>query len=306
MFFYKNEASLSASREKRTDLWVKVIGSFLASHFIEILGREESLFYLLLQKFYYIDVLSGFCIAFVLWEIISRVSRYLDRRLAWEEQTLQRALLQITFGVFIPSVLVHVLTYLQFTYIIGQEMSKTTWYTNELPVAVVIILIINSYYFTSHLYLNYQQLKQSAILLPNQETHKPAPERREPVAAKLSTEPASVKKKRQVFIISKGQRNIPLPVEEIAYFFTKDENNFLRTFANETFLIDESLEDIYSHVDEQLFFRANRQTIINFNACTYFSYLDHGKLQVALQPDTDEAVIISQKRSPLFKEWVRR
>jgi hypothetical protein len=59
-------------------------------------------------------------------------------------------------------------------------------------------------------------------------------------------------------------------------------------------------------VDEQLFFRANRQTIINFNACSYFSYLEHGKLQVALQPGTDEPVIISQKRSPLFKEWVRR
>jgi DNA-binding LytR/AlgR family response regulator len=142
--------------------------------------------------------------------------------------------------------------------------------------------------------------------MPAQVTPVPAPEPTEPAPVILPAAQAPLKKKRQVFIISKGQRNIPLPVEEIAYFYTKDEHNYLRTFANETFLVDESLEDIFSNVDEQLFFRANRQTIINFNACSYFSYLEHGKLQVALQPGTDEPVIISQKRSPLFKEWVRR
>jgi hypothetical protein len=292
----KHKAS-SGGKIKYHDLWIRLIGSFAASHFIEVLGRDESLFYLLLQQFYYIDVLSGFCIAFAVWEIVSRASNYLDERFAWEEQTLTRALLQITLGVFVPSVFLHLLTYLQFTYILGQQMSETSWYTYELPVAIMVIVLINTYYLTYYFFLKYQQLKQNAVLLPEEVAPVPAP---------ISTEPDTAKKKRQVFIISKGQRNIPLPVEDIAYFYTKDENNYLRTFTNEAFLVDESLEDIYSHVDEQLFFRANRQTIINFNACKYFSYLYHGKLQVALHPEADEPVIISQKRSPLFKDWVRR
>jgi hypothetical protein len=297
VLFYKKQKASSGGKVKYRDLWVRLTGSFAASHFIEILGRDESLFFLLLQKFYYIDVLSGFCIAFVIWEIISRASTYLDKRFAWEEQTLARALLQITLGVFVPSVFLHLLTYLQFTYIIGQQMSETSWYTYELPVGIMIIVLINTYYLTYYFFSKYQQLKHNAAIIPEEVIPVPAP---------VSRELASAKKKRQVFIISKGQRNIPLPVADIAYFYTKDENNYLRTFANEAFLVDESLEDIYSHVDEQLFFRANRQIIINFNACKYFSYLEHGKLQVALQPDTDEPVIISQKRSPLFKEWVRR
>ena len=42
----------SASTFSYNDSWLRIVGSLAATHFIEVLGREESLFYLLLQKFY--------------------------------------------------------------------------------------------------------------------------------------------------------------------------------------------------------------------------------------------------------------
>ncbi len=95
-------------------------------------------------------------------------------------------------------------------------------------------------------------------------------------------------------------------MEDIAYIHKTKEYNYLYTFSSEKYLLDESLDDVYAALDEKEFFRANRQTIINFKACQYYLALDYGKLEVFLQPQAEEPVIISQKRGPLFKEWMQR
>ncbi|MDO1447816.1 LytTR family DNA-binding domain-containing protein [Rhodocytophaga aerolata] len=287
----------SASTFSYNDSWLRIVGSLAATHFIEVLGREESLFYLLLQKFYYIDVISGFFIAFIVWEMIARATQYLDARVPWEKHPVKRIGLQVLVAVFIPSVVLHMLTYLQFTYILGQQMSVTSWYIYELPVCILLIILINTYYLTYYFFRQYHLLKQQGVFLASAN----ATSLMQPLI-----ETPVVKRKRQVFIINKGHRNIPLSVEEIAYIYKKEEYCYLRTFTGETHLIDESLEDIFSQLDQGQFFRANRQTIVSFHACKYYSTLDYGKLEVALLPEADEAVVVSQKRAPLFKEWVSR
>jgi ribosomal protein L36 len=292
-----NPAISTSSRFSYRDSWLRIIGSLVASHFIEVLGREESLFYLLLQKFYYIDVISGFFIAFTVWEIIARATQYLDARVPWEEHSVKRLGLQVVLAVFIPSVVLHILTYLQFTYILRQQMSLTSWYIYELPVCILLIILINTYYLTYYFFRQYHSLKQQGFNLASATTDS---------VMQTPIEKSVIKRKRQVFIINKGHRNIPLPVEEIAYIYKKEEYCYLRTFTGETHLIDESLEDIFARLDEEQFFRANRQTIVSFHACKYYSALEYGKLEVALLLEAEEPVIISQKRAPLFKEWVSR
>ncbi len=290
------------------DFRVRLAGSFALSHFIEVLGREESFFYLLLQKFYYVDLFSGAAIAFVVWAAIRRVTRYLDGRASWETEPLRRSLLQGALGIFAPSLLLHLLTYLQFTYLLGQRMEDTTWFTYELPVCVLILILLNAYYLAAYFFYRYHQLRAQAV------AEKPAPD---PLPAPAATPPPVMapppapagepeKPKRKVFILQKGARSIPVPVADIAYIHKAQEYTYLYTLAHEKYLMDESLDEAFAALEEKDFFRANRQTIISFRACQYYLALDYGKLEVFLQPPAEEPVVISQKRGPAFKEWMQR
>jgi hypothetical protein len=296
------------------DFRVRLAGSFALSHFIEMLGRDESFFYLLLQKFYYVDLFSGAAIAFILWAAVRWVTRYLDRRAAWEAEPIRRSLLQGTLGVFAPALLLHLLTYLQFTYLIGQRMEDTTWLTYELPVCVLILILLNAYYLAAYFFSRYYQLQAQAVQgnAAPEPRHAPVtappPVPEEPLSLPPSPagEPGREKPKRKVFILQKGARSIPVRVEDIAYIHKAQEYNYLYTFGNEKYLLDESLDDAFAALEEKDFFRANRQTIISFRACQYYLALDYGKLEVFLQPPAEEPVVISQKRGPVFKEWMQR
>ena len=59
-------------------------------------------------------------------------------------------------------------------------------------------------------------------------------------------------------------------------------------------------------LEETLFFRANRQFIINLKAFHYFTNEENGKLEVQLIPEHNDSVIISQKRAPVFKDWLNK
>ncbi len=61
-----------------------------------------------------------------------------------------------------------------------------------------------------------------------------------------------------------------------------------------------------SLLDEEQFFRANRQFIINTRSCQYFTNEENGKLAISLLPPFQDEVIISQKRSSVFKEWLNK
>jgi DNA-binding LytR/AlgR family response regulator len=54
-------------------------------------------------------------------------------------------------------------------------------------------------------------------------------------------------------------------------------------------------------LDESIFFRANRQFIINIKACHYFTNEENGKLALQLIPTHKEEVVISQKELQLLK-----
>ncbi|MBD0257241.1 MAG: LytTR family transcriptional regulator DNA-binding domain-containing protein [Cytophagales bacterium] len=294
------------------DFRVRLAGSFALSHFIEVLGREESFFYLLLQKFYYVDLFSGAAIAFLVWSTIRWVTRYQDRHAPWETEPLRRSLLQGTLGIFAPALLLHLLTYLQFTYLLGQRMEDTTWLTYELPVCVLIFILLNAYYLAAYFSYRYHQLRAQTVpgepasdLLTATVTA-PVPVETVSRPPAPAEESGAEKPKRKVFILQKGARSVPVRVEDIAYIHKAQEYNFLYTFSNEKYLMDDSLDEAFAALEEKDFFRANRQTIISFRACQYYLALDYGKLEVFLQPPAEEPVVISQKRGPAFKEWMQR
>ena len=71
--------------------------SLLGSHFMEMLGRDESLGQVLQAKYYYIDVGSGMVLALLGLTIVWVATSELERRTDWKTQLLKRALMQLFF-----------------------------------------------------------------------------------------------------------------------------------------------------------------------------------------------------------------
>jgi hypothetical protein len=160
------------------DRYVKIIGSFLTSHFIEAMGREESIFQMLLRPSYYTALLSGAVIAFLLWELISRVNVSLDHYFDWLERTFPRILMQSLFCLFIPATLLYILTFLQMKFLFHQDILQTEFLLNEFPAACILILLVNMYYLTYYFYKKASAVQQasriSAISAPSPATSFPS------------------------------------------------------------------------------------------------------------------------------------
>lgn len=106
------------------------------------------------------------------------------------------------------------------------------------------------------------------------------------------------------YLAKSGTRLISVSLPEIAYFYTKDKLQFIKTRANQDFIIDRRLDEIEGETDPNVFFRVNRQFIVNYGNIekvhTWFS----GKLKVQVQPAAYEEIIVSRLRANDFKKWL--
>ena len=70
-------------------------------------------------------------------------------------------------------------------------------------------------------------------------------------------------------------------------------------------MADKNLGELEQTLDENIFFRANRQYIININFIKGFKSYEKVKLQVDLTiPDLNHCIIVSQETAPQFREWM--
>jgi DNA-binding LytR/AlgR family response regulator len=66
----------------------------------------------------------------------------------------------------------------------------------------------------------------------------------------------------------------------------------------------DGLSDIEPLLDRRMFFRANRQFIVNVNYIKKFRMFDKSKVMLNLDSSTDPEIVISQKNSANFKNWI--
>lgn len=267
------------------DTWWKLVAAFLSAHLVEVIGREESTLELLLTSFYYKDVISGTVVAWILLMYVSYTIKYLDRKYDWLQATLKRITIQFIFGVLICALLAYLLVNIQFRLILNQRMEQTTWFYYEFPFVVMMIVFFNGVYFVRYL-LGKIRVAPPIVTIAEQ--------------VPMPTMP------REVVHVKKGDKTIPIMVDEVAYIYKEGDYNFVRTFQNDAFRIEATLEELEALLGERDFFRANRQCIISVRGCKSFSTETFGKLKVSLNPVTTVPITISQKRAPAFKKWIDR
>ncbi len=118
------------------------------------------------------------------------------------------------------------------------------------------------------------------------------------------TVPAPCKELRSRFLSKSGTRLVSIPADHVAYFYTRERVQFIKTMNNQEFIIDKRLELIEAVIDPQLFFRVNRQFIIKYNCIEKVYTCFGGKLKVQVSPAAHEEIFISRLKAAEFRKWL--
>ncbi len=106
------------------------------------------------------------------------------------------------------------------------------------------------------------------------------------------------------FLVKQGEKLISIETSHIAFFYTANGVVHLLTNQNRNYLMDQTLEEINLQLDPKMFYRANRQFIVQFAAIAHVERYYKGKLLVETTPSAPESVIVSAEKAAEFKKWL--
>lgn len=111
--------------------------------------------------------------------------------------------------------------------------------------------------------------------------------------------------KRKRILVRKGIENITMPLGDIVLFYTENKIVHAIDRNGRKFMVDKNLSDLEEELDDQTFFRANRQYILNINFIKSFKAYERVKLWVDLTlPAVEHSIIVSQETAPAFRRWL--
>jgi two-component system LytT family response regulator len=116
--------------------------------------------------------------------------------------------------------------------------------------------------------------------------------------------PAEKYKKR--YLVKRGPEYITVKTDNLAYCYATHKVICMVDMQNQKFIVDTSLADLEKELDPSLFFRLNRQYLVNINAVKKIKAIGKGKLQVELLPAVEDELVISNENVNAFKQWIDR
>jgi len=115
----------------------------------------------------------------------------------------------------------------------------------------------------------------------------------------------SIKKRKTRLLVQKGLENILLKLEDIVLFYTENKVVYVIDRFEKKYLTDSNLLELEEELDSLIFFRANRQYIININFIRSFRAYEKVKIKVDLSlSELNHCIIVSQETAPHFRKWI--
>lgn len=104
-------------------------------------------------------------------------------------------------------------------------------------------------------------------------------------------------------IIHKGDKLVPYSLAEIAIFVKEDNHLYAVTFNKEQLLVSNNLDKTEA-IAGSLFFRVNRQMLVNRNAVKDLSNYFNRKLLINLVINFNRQIILPKEKITAFLEWL--
>lgn len=111
---------------------------------------------------------------------------------------------------------------------------------------------------------------------------------------------------RKRFIIQSNESFFHISVDEIAFFYSMQGVTFAVTFNKREYPVNFSLENLKEQLHPDIFFKINRQFIVNIEAIKRVHSYFNGKLKLEIQPSHSEDIIVGKDKAAAFKRWMDR
>lgn len=112
-------------------------------------------------------------------------------------------------------------------------------------------------------------------------------------------------RKKKRLLVKKGNEIIPLRLEDIVLIYTQNKLVFVIDQFLTKYICDKSLAELDEQMDSAIFFRANRQYLVNINYIRSFKPYERVKLMIGLTiREINHSIVISQETAPAFKRWI--
>ena len=106
------------------------------------------------------------------------------------------------------------------------------------------------------------------------------------------------------FLVKQGDKMLSIKSEDVVCFQSKHGVVHIVTKLKQTYLTDFTLDELVDQLDPNLFFRANRQFILNAEQITTVHRHFKGKLLVEITVPRDEQILVSSEKASAFKAWL--
>ncbi len=120
---------------------------------------------------------------------------------------------------------------------------------------------------------------------------------------KINTDQSS-KRVKSRFMVKVGEKIRTIMVEDILAFYSFDKTTYLHTNTHRNYIIDYSLEELESMLDENRFFKINRKYIVSIEACSQIIAWSNSRLKIDIEGIDDQKIVVARERVREFKTWL--
>ena len=106
------------------------------------------------------------------------------------------------------------------------------------------------------------------------------------------------------FLVHYRDKLVPVETDKISWFYTANEIVYANTIADQQYIIEFTIEQLVQQLDPAIFFRANRQFLINKKSIIEVNFYFNGRLSILIKPKPTDKILISKARVPEFKKWM--
>lgn len=106
------------------------------------------------------------------------------------------------------------------------------------------------------------------------------------------------------YLVNYKAKMLPISVADVVYFALREGQCKMLTKDGGNYIVPKNLEELENEVDPKLFFRVNRQHLLNFSFVKEVQHYLNRKLEVHLLIEKEEPIIISKERSTEFLSWM--
>lgn len=225
---------------------------------------------------YSIDTLQGYAA----WLAIRFIILLLDRKMPFKRDPLKRIIVQLLLTSFAGLTLIIVTTEILNWSLKGTPM-PASFYRFDIFIFLIWFFVINGIYIGIYYY---QQMKY---------------------AEEMRQEEKKIRS--EGFVTRSGKQQINIPFADAAAIYVDGDYAILLTTSGRKHLLDQSLDKVEGTLPEEMFFRINRQYILNRNMIRGFERAENSKINILVNPSDHlpESMQMSRTRAPAFKIWFR-